>query len=61
MVAVTLAEGSKIELVEGDCITARRARNGETVEALNGKTYTLDTTMTAMADDRKKIGPSRDQ
>ena len=33
-------------------VVARRARNGETVEALNGKTYTLDETMTVIADDR---------
>ena len=32
-------------------IVARRARNGETVEALNEKTYTLDDTMTVIADD----------
>ncbi|MGE0178231.1 MAG: phenylalanine--tRNA ligase subunit beta [Sphingomonas sp.] len=37
-------------------ITARRARDGETVEALNGKTYALDSTMTAMADDRGADG-----
>ncbi|MCA3255574.1 MAG: phenylalanine--tRNA ligase subunit beta, partial [Alphaproteobacteria bacterium] len=33
-------------------IVARRARDGETVLALNGKTYTLDATMTVIADDR---------
>lgn len=32
-------------------LTARRARAGETVLALNGKTYTLDETMTVIADD----------
>ena len=32
-------------------VVARRARNGETVEALNEKTYTLDDTMTVIADD----------
>ena len=32
-------------------VVARRARNGETVEALNEKTYTLDETMTVIADD----------
>jgi phenylalanyl-tRNA synthetase beta chain len=31
-------------------VTARKARAGETVEALNGKTYTLDDTMTVIAD-----------
>ncbi len=37
-------------------ITARRARDGETVAALNGKTYTLDTSMTAMADEKGADG-----
>ncbi|WP_324829071.1 phenylalanine--tRNA ligase subunit beta [Qipengyuania zhejiangensis] len=32
-------------------VVARRARNGEQVEALNEKTYTLDDTMTVIADD----------
>ncbi|GMN14525.1 phenylalanine--tRNA ligase subunit beta [Altererythrobacter sp. MTPC7] len=32
-------------------VVARRARDGETVEALNEKTYTLDDTMTVIADD----------
>ena len=32
-------------------VTARRAKNGETVEALNEKTYTLDDTMTVIADE----------
>ncbi len=32
-------------------VVARRARDGETVEALNEKTYTLDSTMTVIADD----------
>ncbi len=32
-------------------VVARRAQNGETVEALNEKTYTLDDTMTVIADD----------
>jgi phenylalanyl-tRNA synthetase beta chain len=32
-------------------LKARKARDGETVEALNGKTYTLDATMTVIADD----------
>ncbi len=32
-------------------LTARRARAGEQVNALNGKTYTLDETMTVIADD----------
>jgi phenylalanyl-tRNA synthetase beta chain len=32
-------------------VTARKARAGETVEALNGKTYTLDETMTVIADE----------
>jgi phenylalanyl-tRNA synthetase beta chain len=32
-------------------LVARRARDGETVEALNGKTYGLDASMTVIADD----------
>ncbi len=32
-------------------LVARRARDGETVLALNGKSYTLDATMTVIADD----------
>jgi len=32
-------------------VVARRARDGETVEALNGKTYALDASMTVIADD----------
>lgn len=32
-------------------VVARRAKNGEQVEALNGKTYTLDESMTVIADD----------
>ncbi len=32
-------------------VVARRARNGEQVEALNEKTYTLDDTITVIADD----------
>ncbi|MBY6219258.1 phenylalanine--tRNA ligase subunit beta [Qipengyuania aquimaris] len=32
-------------------VVARRAQNGEKVEALNEKTYTLDDTMTVIADD----------
>ena len=32
-------------------LVARKARDGETVEALNGKTYTLDASMTVIADD----------
>lgn len=31
-------------------LVARRARTGETLEALNGRTYTLDDTMTVIAD-----------
>jgi len=33
-------------------LVARRARPGEAVQALNGKTYALDETMTVIADDR---------
>jgi phenylalanyl-tRNA synthetase beta chain len=31
-------------------LVARKARDGETIEALNGKTYTVDATMTVIAD-----------
>ncbi len=34
-------------------LVARKARDGETVEALNGRTYTLDRTMTVIADDAR--------
>jgi phenylalanyl-tRNA synthetase beta chain len=34
-------------------LVARRAKDGEQVEALNGKTYTLDASMTAIADERE--------
>ena len=34
-------------------LVARRARDGETVIALNGKDYTLDDTMTVIADERE--------
>jgi phenylalanyl-tRNA synthetase beta chain len=34
-------------------VTARRAREGETIEALNEKTYTLDGEMTVIADDER--------
>lgn len=34
-------------------LVARKARAGESVVALNGKTYTLDETMTVIADDEK--------
>lgn len=37
--------------IEGPLV-ARRARRGETVETLNGRTYELDETMTVIADDR---------
>ena len=36
--------------LKGD-VVARKAREGETVEALNEKTYTLDETMTVLGDD----------
>ncbi len=35
----------------GDGLTARLARDGETLEALDGRTYTLDGGMTVIADD----------
>ncbi|MDE0878074.1 MAG: phenylalanine--tRNA ligase subunit beta, partial [Sphingomonas bacterium] len=39
-----------VATLSGDLV-ARKARAGETVEALNGKAYTLDDTMTVIADD----------
>lgn len=35
----------------GDALFARRAEDGESVHALNGKNYTLDATMTVIADE----------
>jgi phenylalanyl-tRNA synthetase beta chain len=37
-------------------IHARLARDGETIEALDGKTYSLDSSMTVIADDSGAIG-----
>jgi phenylalanyl-tRNA synthetase beta chain len=34
-------------------VVARRATDGEQIEALNGKTYTLDSSMTVIADERE--------
>ncbi len=34
-------------------LVARKAKHGEQVEALNGKTYTLDSSMTVIADERQ--------
>ncbi len=39
-----------VERLQGG-LTARLARAGETIEALNGRTYTLDETMTVIADE----------
>ncbi len=54
---ITLAYGRPLhvydlEKLEG-AIVARRARAGEQVLALNGKSYTLDPSMTVIADDRE--------
>jgi len=38
--------------LQGD-LTARRARDGETMTALNGRDYTLDASMTVIADDAR--------
>jgi phenylalanyl-tRNA synthetase beta chain len=52
---VTLAFGRPLHVFDADKvhgdIHARLARPGETMEALDGKTYTLDETMTVIADD----------
>ncbi|MGC6485320.1 MAG: phenylalanine--tRNA ligase subunit beta [Candidatus Puniceispirillales bacterium] len=39
-----------IDRIKGDTLTIRLARDGEEVEALNEKTYTLDSTMLVIAD-----------
>jgi phenylalanyl-tRNA synthetase beta chain len=54
---ITLAYGRPLHVydlakLEG-AVVARRARDGEEVVALNGKTYTLDPSMTVIADDRQ--------
>jgi len=54
---ITIAYGRPLHvydlaMLEG-AIVARRARDGEEVLALNGKTYRLDPTMTVIADDRE--------
>ncbi|HMB46934.1 MAG TPA: phenylalanine--tRNA ligase subunit beta [Afifellaceae bacterium] len=52
---VTLAFGRPLHVFDADKvhgnIQARLARPGESLEALDGKTYTLDETMTVIADD----------
>lgn len=54
---VTLAYGRPLHVYDlamlHGAITARRARDGEEVLALNGKTYRLDPSMTVIADDRE--------
>jgi len=52
---ITIAFGRPLHVydlakLEG-ALVARRARDGEAVEALNGKTYRMDGTMTVIADD----------
>jgi phenylalanyl-tRNA synthetase beta chain len=54
---ITLAYGRPLHVydlakLEG-ALVARRARDGEQIEALNGKTYVLDGSMTVIADDRE--------
>ena len=52
---ITLSYGRPLHVYDlaklQGAVVARKARPGETVEALNGKTYTLDETMTVIADD----------
>jgi phenylalanyl-tRNA synthetase beta chain len=52
---ITLAYGRPLHVYDlsklQGAVVARRARAGEQVLALNGKTYTLDPTMTVIADD----------
>ena len=52
---ITLTYGRPLHVYDlaklSGAVVARKARPGEQVEALNGKTYTLDETMTVIADD----------
>jgi phenylalanyl-tRNA synthetase beta chain len=52
---ITLAYGRPLHVYDlaklSGAVVARRARDGEQVLALNGKTYALDPTMTVIADD----------
>jgi len=54
---ITLSYGRPLHVYDlarlKGAIVARRARDGEQVLALNGKTYTLDPSMTVIADDRE--------
>ncbi len=54
---ITLAYGRPLHVYDlamlHGAITARRARDGEEVLALNGKSYRLDPSMTVIADDRE--------
>jgi phenylalanyl-tRNA synthetase beta chain len=54
---ITLSYGRPLHVYDlarlAGAIFARRAKDGEDVLALNGKTYTLDATMTVIADDRE--------
>ena len=57
---ITYAYARPLHVFDADkvqgTIHARLARDGETIEALDGKTYTLDSTMTVIADDSGPIG-----
>ncbi|HEX8223153.1 MAG TPA: phenylalanine--tRNA ligase subunit beta [Allosphingosinicella sp.] len=52
---VTLSYGRPLHVYDlarlDGAVVARRARDGETMTALNGKSYTLDSSMTVIADD----------
>lgn len=52
---VTLSYGRPLHVYDlaklRGAVVARRARDGETMTALNGKSYTLDSSMTVIADD----------
>ena len=54
---VTIGYGRPLHVYDlaqlSGAVVARRARDGEQVLALNGKTYTLDPSMTVIADDRQ--------
>jgi phenylalanyl-tRNA synthetase beta chain len=57
---LSLDRGRPLHVFDADKLTgtvrARLARDGETLTALDGKTYTLDSEVTVIADDAKALG-----
>ncbi len=57
---ITMSFARPLHVFDADkvkgAIHARLARDGETIEALDGKTYTLDSSMTVIADDSGAVG-----